>query len=100
MATFTVTAALALAAPMLCLAGVQKGVETKAPFTVADDISTVYFGDPYEDQKAIQYSPDHNYVAVKTSQGRLDLKRPEDSLRIYSSKKLEAFLRHGGEAPL
>ena len=64
------------------------------PFTVAEEIELAQFGDPNAGQaEAVQWSPDGKYVAALTERGRLDLNRPEDTLRIYRAQDLLSFLR-------
>src|ERR1039458_4824619 len=82
---------------VLALAGDAKycsGQRAKRPFTVADDIELTHFDDGAE---AVRFSPDGNYFAVYTERGRLDLNRPEDSLRFYRSQDVENFLEHPDE---
>jgi dipeptidyl aminopeptidase/acylaminoacyl peptidase len=79
----------------VCVACLWLVVGTQAvlgkPFTVAEEIETAQFGDPGE-ARAIQFSPDGHYFAVLTERGRLDLNRPEDTLRIYRSQDVRTFL--------
>ena len=57
---------------------------SRRPFTVADDIGTAMFGDPYTGAtKPITVSPDGQLAVVVAERGRLDLNRPEAELRIY-----------------
>jgi len=85
----------------LCLNGaVSTAQQAKKPFTVSDDIGLAEFGDPFMWQaKAVRFSPDGNYFAVDTERGRLDVNRPEDSLRFYRTKDAKTFLDHSGELP-
>lgn len=72
---------------------------TKKPFTVADEIGLAHFGDPYLwHADMVRFSPDGNYLAVNTERGRLDLNRPEDSLRVYRTRDIENFLEHFSES--
>jgi dipeptidyl aminopeptidase/acylaminoacyl peptidase len=65
------------------------------PFTVADDIAFTYFGDPFQDKaEPLTFSPDGKYFVVHTEHGRLDIDRPESSLRVYSTARIESFLVH------
>jgi len=67
-------------------------------FTVAEEIGLAHFGDAYTGQaEALQFSPDGTYVAALTERGRLDLDRPEDTLRIYRIQDLLAFLRRSND---
>ncbi len=71
-------------------------------FTVVDEIGLAHFGDPYTGKaEAVQFSPDDHYFAVNTERGRLDVNRPEGSLRIYRSEDALNFLKaaQGGESP-
>ncbi len=62
-------------------------------FTVKDDIELAHFGDPYTGKAdAIRSSPDGKYFAVDTERGRIDLDRPEDTIRIYRTADVRAFL--------
>jgi dipeptidyl aminopeptidase/acylaminoacyl peptidase len=54
------------------------------PFTVEEEIGLAHFGDPYGGEaESVQFSPDGRYFAALTERGRIDLNRPEDTLRIY-----------------
>jgi len=71
--------------------------QERKPFTVADEIGLAVFGSPFTGHaKAVQFSPDGTYFAVYTERGRLDVDRPEDSLRFYESQDIEGFLKHSG----
>jgi len=72
--------------------------QAKKPFTVADDIGLVNFAAPFGGSKPIQVSPDGNYFVVYADRGRLDLNRPEDSLRFYRSRDIEDFLKRSDES--
>jgi hypothetical protein len=62
-------------------------------FNVSDDIGLTYFGDPFLDKaEAISFSPDDRYFVVHTERGRLDINRPESTLRVYSSDEVRRFL--------
>src|SRR5882762_1909306 len=64
-------------------------------FRVADDIGLSHFGDPYTGQvDAVTFSPDRRYFVVDTERGRLDLNRPESTLRVYRSDDVHQFLLH------
>lgn len=81
--------------------GVCTAQQAKKPFTVSDEIGLVEFGEPFMWRaKALRVSPDGNYLAVDTERGRLEMDRPEDTLRFYRIKDIETFLDHGGELPL
>jgi len=69
--------------------------QAREHFTVADEIGLTSFGGPFGHQESAEvlFSPDGNYFAVDTSRGRLDLNRPEDSLRFYRSQDIEDFLK-------
>src|SRR5260370_26063345 len=55
-------------------------------FTVADDIGlTQFFGSP-------TFSPDGKYFFVASERGRLDINRPESSLRIYLAEDVRDYL--------
>jgi dipeptidyl aminopeptidase/acylaminoacyl peptidase len=63
-------------------------------FGVIDEIGIAHFGDPYTGQAAeIAFSPDRRYFAVNTERGRLEVNRPEGSLRIYRSADVLKFLK-------
>lgn len=84
----TTTAILSLAVP---------SAEAQRPFTVADDIGLSYFGDPYLGKAdPIVFSPDGRHFVVHTERGRLDLDRPESTLRIYKTEDVQTFLNHPG----
>jgi dipeptidyl aminopeptidase/acylaminoacyl peptidase len=75
--------------------------QTKKPFTVADEIRLAHFGDPYLwHADTVHFSPDGNYLAVNTERGRLDLNRPEDSLRFYRTRDLENFTESLPPSPI
>lgn len=77
---------------MLSASSVVWGAAGKA-FTVADEIELSHFGDPYYlEAEAVEFSPNGDYFAVDTERGRLDLNRPEDTLRIYRSRDARDFL--------
>ncbi len=82
----------------LCLSGASSRIasaeQAKRLFTVADDIELTHFGDASE---TIRFSPNGNYFAVWTERGRLDLNRPEDSLRIYGSQDVKNFVEHSDQ---
>lgn len=62
-------------------------------FTVRDEIGLSHFGDPYTLQAdAVQFSPDGRYFAVDTERGRLDLDRPECTIRIYRTQEIMNWL--------
>ena len=69
------------------------------PFTVAEEIGLAHFGDPYGGEaEAVQFSPDGQYFAALTERGRLDLDRPEDTLRIYRAQDVLTFLRRSNDS--
>jgi dipeptidyl aminopeptidase/acylaminoacyl peptidase len=70
---------------------------SKKPFTVADEIGLTLFGEPKGGTPEVSFSPDGKYFAVWTERGRLDLNRPEDSLRFYRSQDVQTFLKHPDE---
>lgn len=72
-----------------CLVGQCDAEPVKRPFTVADDIELRTFGDS---DQAVQFSPDGAFLAVYVSHGRLDINRPEDTLRLYSTESVRRFL--------
>jgi len=74
----------------------------KRRFTLADDIGLTYFGDPFLGKaEAISFSPDNRYFVVHTERGRLDINRPESSLRVYRTADVKGFLAAdpGASAP-
>lgn len=68
--------------------------QIKKPFTVSDDIGITLFWPVGLKPQKVHFSPDGNYFAVYTEQGRLDQNRVEDSLRFYLSRDVEDFLKH------
>jgi hypothetical protein len=77
---------------MLCDAGTR-------PFTVADDIELSHFVDPDPDAETgspVMLSPDGRFFATATERGRLDVNRPEATLRIYQTSEVQQFLREKG----
>src|SRR5216684_4028049 len=89
-----------LLAALLCLNGtILTGQQVKKPFTVADEIGLTEFGFPYSSmQEPGKFSPDRNYFVVHTQRGRLDLNRPESSLRFYRTQDIEDFLMHSDKS--
>ncbi len=65
-------------------------------FTVADEIGLSLFD---EFEPAVRFSPDGSYFTVFSERGRLDLNRPEDSLRFYRSQDVESFLKRSENRP-
>lgn len=88
---FIIVVACLICAP----SAVSLAQQSRRPFTVADDIELTQFGDTTE---AVKFSPDGKCFAVYTERGRLDLNRPEDSLRFYSSEVVETFLKRSDES--
>ncbi len=89
---------------LMVLSGTQspmaRAQQAKTRFTVADEIGLTHFGDPYTGQaEAVLFSPDGNYLAVDSERGRLDLNRPEDSLRFYRVRDIQDFLDHSDSQP-
>src|SRR6266853_6747059 len=71
------------------------GGATTRPFTVAEEIGLAHFGDPYTAAaEAVRFSPNGRFFAVNTERGRLDISRPEGSLRIYRSDDVRNLLQH------
>jgi dipeptidyl aminopeptidase/acylaminoacyl peptidase len=66
---------------------------TKRPFTVVDDIQLAVFGGTSGSDDPLVFSPDRAYFVVETERGRLDLNRPEGSLRFYRCKDVAYFLK-------
>src|SRR5207253_29694 len=64
------------------------------------DIELTTFGFETDPGDAVQFSPDGNYLAVYAERGRLDLNRPEDSLRFYRTRDIESFLKNSDEEHL
>ena len=71
--------------------------QTKQPFTVADDIE-LWRLIPDLDGSNGRFSPDGNYFAVYSARGRLDMNRPEDSIRFYRIRDVKSFLDEGSDA--
>jgi len=68
--------------------------DAKRRFTVADDIELSHFGDPYMGGIVpITFSRDGRFFVVDTERGRIDLDRPESTLRVYRTREVEEFLR-------
>lgn len=67
--------------------------QQKKPFTVADEIGLALFI-PEINTPDVRFSPDREYFAVYSERGRLDLNRPEDSLRFYRTGDVQKFLMH------
>jgi dipeptidyl aminopeptidase/acylaminoacyl peptidase len=74
--------------------------DAKRRFTVADDIELSHFGDPYMAGVApITFSPDGRFFVVDSERGRIDLDRPESTLRVYRTQDVEQFLRAPRSGP-
>jgi dipeptidyl aminopeptidase/acylaminoacyl peptidase len=69
--------------------------QRKKPFTVSDEIGLTLFDDQ---EKAVAFSPDGKYFVAYSERGRLDLNRPEDSLRFYRSVDIQNFLALANES--
>ena len=71
-------------------------------FTLADDIGLTHFAAGLVD--AVLFSPDERLFSVSAERGRLDLNRPEASLRVYRTDDIRKFLRRrdntGEPAPI
>jgi len=84
---------------MICLLGAFIGSGSPLPtakraFTVTDDIALSQFGSrtTFDDDPFV-FSPNHQFLAVYTEHGRLDLNRPESILRVYSTEDLIRILK-------
>src|SRR3982074_500146 len=76
----------------LCAVASAQSAVSK-PFTVAEEIGIAHFGDPYgEEAQSVEFSPDGKCFAALTERGRIDLDRPEDTLRIYRTQGVLTFL--------
>ena len=53
---------------------------------MADDIELAQVG------QIVMFSPDTRYFVATSDRGRLDLNRPESSLRVYSTEEIHQFL--------
>lgn len=83
----------------LVLAAVNVQSAAGTPFTVAEEIGLAHFGDPNGGEaEALQFSPDAQYFAALTERGRIDLDRPEDTLRIYRVQDVLDFLRRAKDS--
>src|SRR5438270_389426 len=83
---------------IICLFGafMSSGVPLQAakrPFTVADDIAVSRFGDGISWEDSFVFSPNHRFFAVYTEHGRLDLNRPESTLRVYRAEDITRILK-------
>jgi WD40 repeat protein len=72
--------------------------QAKKPFTVADEVGLTLFGTPAGGRPEVHFSPDGNYLAVRSTRGRLDINYVEDSLRIYRSQDVMNFVDHSDES--
>lgn len=89
--------ALVFCLPLLCMGVASAGTRPEASkrrFTVADDIGLVQFGYP-----GYAFSPNGRYFVVDTTRGRLELNRPEDTLRVYRTEDVRQLLSHRGNGP-
>jgi dipeptidyl aminopeptidase/acylaminoacyl peptidase len=72
--------------------------QAKRPFTIVDEIGLTMFGTADGGPPELHFSPDGKYFAVWAERGRLDLNRPEDSLRFYRTQDVKAFLDHSEQS--
>jgi dipeptidyl aminopeptidase/acylaminoacyl peptidase len=82
-----------LAAVTLCCKSYSSSatLEHKKHFTVADEIGiSLFMAD--SGRSNVCFSPNGAYIAVLSQRGRLDLNRPEYSLRFYRRSDVERFL--------
>src|SRR6266403_5910552 len=80
----------------LFFAAVSTQAAAGRPFTVNEEIGLAHFGDPYTGEaQALQFSPDGRYFAALIERGRIDLNRPEDTLRIYRVQEVLSALGRG-----
>src|SRR5260370_30167528 len=61
-------------------------------FTVADDIGLTQLG------HNVLFSPNRRYFVVMSERGRLDLNRPESSIRVYVAEDVRHFLSQASAA--
>ena len=79
---------------LVVIGAINLHCEERRRFTVADDIEMSHFGDPYTGAvKPITFSPDGRYFAVTTERGRIDLNKPESTLRVYRLEDVRRFLK-------
>jgi hypothetical protein len=84
---------------MLLVSAVSAHSVAGQPFTVAEEIALAHFGDPFGgDAQALQFSPDGQYLAALIERGRIDLNRPQDTLRIYRTQDVLNLLGQPNEA--
>jgi len=64
------------------------------PFTVQDDIAFSYFGDLFSGGLLASsvFSPDGRFFVIETERGRLDLGKPESTLRVFRTGDVQAFV--------
>jgi hypothetical protein len=67
--------------------------DLKKPFTAAIETELWSFIPGFEGSN-VHFSPDKKYFVVYCQRGRLDVNRPEDSLRFYRSDDVAAFLKN------
>src|SRR6184192_2607007 len=75
-----------------CLCDVGFGQKPERAFTLNDEIGLWLFI-PDMGRPNPRFSPDGKYFAVYSERGRLDLNRPEYSLRFYRSADVDGFLK-------
>lgn len=71
-------------------AAAQLSTSHSRRFTLTDDIELTRFAS--DAVGSVLFSPDERYFVVVTKRGRLDINRPESSLRIYLSDDIHKFL--------
>jgi hypothetical protein len=83
----------------LGLIPVSQATRSLRPFTVADDIGFGEFQDLAGTRQPILYSPDGQYFVVQVERGRLEIDRPESTVRVYSVAEVGRWVRRRGPAP-
>lgn len=62
-------------------------------FSVEEDIGTAHFGERYGGTvEPITFSPDGRFLVAYSERGRLDINRPESTLRIYRTQDVQQYL--------
>ena len=65
---------------------------SRKPFTAQVETELWSFNPERFDGSSVHFSPDKKYFVVYCERGRLDINRPEDSLRFYRAADVENFL--------
>src|SRR5947199_8463649 len=72
--------------------------ESRKPFTAEVETELWSFNPERFDGSSVHFSPDKKYFVVYCRRGRLDINRPEDSLRVYRAADVENVMHQQEQA--